>query len=42
MSKEWANNRWPKKVLERILPGRRKTRRPRIRWMKGIHDAMAE
>jgi hypothetical protein len=31
-----------KQVLKWMPPGRRKKGRPRVRWMKGIHDAVAE
>jgi hypothetical protein len=37
-----ADNRVPKKVLELMPPRRRKRRRLRIRWIKGIQDAMAQ
>jgi hypothetical protein len=37
-----ADNRWPKQVLEWLPPGRRQVGRPRVRWIGGIQDAVAD
>jgi hypothetical protein len=37
-----TSTEWPKRVLEWMPPGRRKTGRPRVRWTKLIQDAMEE
>jgi hypothetical protein len=35
-------SRWSKQVLQGITPGRSMIGRPRVRWMKGIYNAMED
>jgi hypothetical protein len=37
-----TGNIWPKQVLERMPPRRRKRGRSKVFLMKGIHNAVAE